>query len=56
MPAQLPFYPPAQRCRLFRAAGYSYLVTIGVSSIIMQLIALVVNNIDPRRRYPTYYW
>ncbi|EFN58032.1 hypothetical protein CHLNCDRAFT_142243 [Chlorella variabilis] len=36
--------------------GYSYLVTIGVSSIIMQLIALVVNNIDPRRRYPTYYW
>lgn len=34
-------------------AGYSYLVTIGVGSLIMQIIALVVNNIDPHRRYPT---
>jgi CBS-domain-containing membrane protein len=36
--------------------GYSYLVTIAVGSVIMQIIALVVNNIDPRRRYPTFWW
>eukprot|EP00887_Chlorella_sp_A99_P004921 scaffold4.g4921.t1 len=33
--------------------GYSYLVTIGVGSLVMQVIALVVNNLNPRRRYPT---
>lgn len=33
--------------------GYSYLVTIAVGSVIMQAIALVINNLDPRRRYPT---
>ena len=36
--------------------GYSFLVTVGVGSLVMQLIALVVNNLDPRRRYPTFWW
>lgn len=36
--------------------GYSYLVTIGVGSLVMQVIALVVNNLNPRRRYPTFWW
>lgn len=44
-----PRAPPLPR----PCAGYSYLVTIAVGSCIMQLIALIVNNIDPRRRYPT---
>ncbi|KAI7844992.1 hypothetical protein COHA_001358 [Chlorella ohadii] len=36
--------------------GYSYLVTISVGSCIMQIIALIVNNLDPKRRYPTYWY
>lgn len=36
--------------------GYSFLVTVAVGSVIMQLIALVINNLDPRRRYPTFWW
>ena len=36
--------------------GYSFLVTVGVGSLVMQLIALVVNNLDPGRRYPTFWW
>lgn len=36
--------------------GYAYLVTVGLGSLVMQVIALVVNNIDPQRRYPTFWW
>lgn len=35
--------------------GYSYLITILVGSLAMQLIALIVNNLHPRRRYPTFW-
>jgi CBS-domain-containing membrane protein len=36
--------------------GYSYLVTVAVGSVAMLAIALLVNNLDPRRRYPTFWW
>ena len=36
--------------------GYSFLVTVAVGSLVMQCIALIINNLDPRRRYPTYWW
>lgn len=35
--------------------GYSFIITVLVGSCVMQAIALVVNNLDPRRRYPTYW-
>ena len=36
--------------------GYSFLVTVGVGSLVMQGIALIINNLDPRRRYPTFWF
>jgi len=42
--------------QLPRWHGYSYLVTVGVGSCAMLLVAVVVNNLDPRRRWPTYWW
>ncbi|KAL4443756.1 hypothetical protein ABPG75_011493 [Micractinium tetrahymenae] len=36
--------------------GYSFLITVLVGSLTMQLIALVVNNLDPRRRYPSFWY
>ena len=36
--------------------GYSYLITVLIGSLAMQLVALVINNLNPRRRYPTYWW
>lgn len=36
--------------------GYSFLITVLVGSLTMQVIALVVNNIDPRRRYPSFWY
>lgn len=36
--------------------GYSFIVTVLVGSLVMQAIALIINNLDPRRRYPTFWW
>lgn len=35
--------------------GYSYIITVLCGTIIMLIIALVVNNLSSRRRYPTYW-
>jgi len=37
--------------------GYAYVVTpIGIGSILLLVIALLVNNISPHRRYPQYWY
>lgn len=35
--------------------GFSYCVTVGVGSLVMQAIALLVNNVG-YRSYPTFWW
>ncbi|GAM18075.1 hypothetical protein SAMD00019534_012500 [Acytostelium subglobosum LB1] len=40
-----------------RWAGYLYvLMPIGTGSLIMLLVALLVNNMSPKRRYPLWWW
>ena len=40
-----------------QALGYSYIFTpIGVGALILLVIALLVNNISPHRRYPQYWF
>lgn len=36
--------------------GFSFLVAVALGCAIMQTIALLTNNADPLRRYPTYWW
>ena len=37
--------------------GYTYVATpIGIGAILLLLIALVINNISPQRRYPQYWY
>ena len=45
-----------QYATLPRWGGYSYAVTVLVASLVMLIVALIVNNLDPRRHYPTYWW
>ena len=37
-------------------AGFSYVVTVAAGSAIMLAVAVVVNNVDPKRRYPTFWF
>lgn len=45
----------ADRSRPTRRSTRSYLITVAVGSLTMQLIALLVNNLNPRRRYPSFW-
>jgi CBS-domain-containing membrane protein len=36
--------------------GFSFLVAVALGCAVMQAIALLTNNADPLRRYPTYWW
>jgi CBS-domain-containing membrane protein len=37
--------------------GYLYvLIPVGAGVAIMLLVALLVNNLSPRRRYPEFWW
>ena len=37
-------------------AGFSYVVTVLFGSLMMQIVALVVNNLNPSRQYPTFWY
>ena len=37
--------------------GYLYaLMPVGAGALIMLAVALLVNNLAPRRRYPEFWW
>lgn len=36
--------------------GFSYVVGVGFGSLIMLAVALIVNNLNPSRRYPTFWY
>ena len=37
--------------------GYLYvLMPVGAGVAVMLLVALLVNNLSPRRRYPEFWW
>lgn len=37
-------------------AGFSYVVGVAGGCAIMLAVALLTNNLAPRRRYPTFWW
>jgi CBS domain-containing membrane protein len=37
-------------------AGFSYVVAVSFSSVVMLLVVLVMNGINPGRQYPTYWY
>ena len=37
--------------------GYLYaLIPVGAGALVMMAVALLVNNLAPRRRYPEFWW
>ena len=37
--------------------GYLYaLIPVGTGALVMLAVALLVNNLAPRRRYPEFWW
>lgn len=39
-----------------RASGYSIVLVVFVDSVIMLVIGLLVNNAQPHKRYPTFWF
>jgi CBS domain-containing membrane protein len=37
-------------------SGFSYVVGVMFGAVVFQGVALVVNNLNPRRAYPTFWW
>lgn len=39
-----------------RWAGFSYVAGVAGGCAVMLAVALIVNNLSPHRRYPTFWW
>lgn len=39
-----------------RWAGFSYVAGVAGGCALMLPVALIVNNLSPHRRYPTFWW
>ena len=37
-------------------AGFSYVVAVAFSSVVMLLVVLVINGVNPGRNYPTFWY
>ena len=37
-------------------AGFSYVLTVLFGSVVMQIVALVINGVNPGRQYPTFWY
>lgn len=57
-------HPPAGATALIACAveeipkwsGFSYVVTVLFGSVVMQIVALAINGINPGRQYPTFWY